>query len=64
MLYPYYYAFARKLFRLSYNQEVSGEALAVEAELQTQLWVGRGLARSVLECIRLGVFNISPPASP
>ena len=59
--YPFYYSFARKLDKLKRNG-ISGEALAVEAALILGLWVGRGLVQSVLETIRMQVFNIGPPS--
>ncbi len=52
------------LYRALAARERLGEAAAVEAELLIVKWVARGLARSVLENIRTGVFNIVPPSSP
>ncbi|MEO0078652.1 MAG: hypothetical protein ABIK86_06620 [candidate division WOR-3 bacterium] len=61
--YANYLAFGRELFRITRNG-MSGESAAIEAELLIVKWVARGLARSVLETIRTGVFNIAPPSSP
>ncbi len=61
--YANYLAFGRELFRIIRNG-MSGESAAIEAELLIVKWVARGLARSVLETIRTGVFNIAPPSSP
>ncbi len=64
ILYPSYLSFGRELWHLTHGREVSGESASVEAELLIVKWVARGLARSVLETIRTGVFNIAPPSSP
>jgi hypothetical protein len=62
--YPFYLSFARELWSMTHEREISGEAAAVEAETLIVKWVARGLTRSVLENIRTGVFNIAPPSSP
>ncbi len=62
--YPFYLSFGRELWSMTHEREISGEAAAIEAELLIVKWVARGLARSVLETIRTGVFNIAPPSSP
>jgi len=60
LTYPFYYAFARSLFKLC-RRGFSGEMLAMEAANLTATWVARGLSQSVLEAIRLEVFDIPAP---
>ena len=62
-IYPFYYAFARKLDKLCRN-DIWGESLQIETALYLDLWQGRGLSRSVLEAIRTEVFGIAPPSLP
>ncbi|MBM3323782.1 hypothetical protein FJY69_09945 [candidate division WOR-3 bacterium] len=62
--YPFYLGFAREMWRLVQQNEMSGEALAVEADLLISKWASRGLTRSVLEAIRSQNFSVGPPSSP
>lgn len=59
---PYYYDFGRKLAGL--KRRVSpAETLLVEARMQLEVWVARGLDRAVLEAIACNCFelNLSGP---
>jgi hypothetical protein len=61
--YPFYLAFGRELFRLG-RQGVSGESVAIEAQVLLDKWVARGLVQSALEKVRKDVFNIVAPVAP
>ncbi len=61
--YPFYLAYGRELFRLT-RQGISGESVAIEAQVLLEKWVARGLVRSALEKIRKDVFNITAPITP
>ncbi len=58
--YPSYLAYGRELWRLQ-RREISGTSLQLEALVLLNKWVARGLTQSVLEAIRLQVFNVSAP---
>ena len=58
--YPFYLAYGRELFKLT-SKEISGTSLQLEALVLLNKWVARGLTQSVLEAIRLQVFNVSAP---
>jgi hypothetical protein len=58
--YPSYLAYGRELWSLV-QREVSGTSLQLEALVLLNKWVARGKTQSVLEAIRLQVFNISAP---
>jgi hypothetical protein len=60
---PFYLCFGREMWALTRN-ELSGEAMAVEAATQIAKWVARGLDTAVLESIRTDVFNVGAPVSP
>lgn len=62
--YPFYLAFAREMWRLQSQQEMSGESLAVEAATLIRKWSDRGLTQSVLEALRTQVFSVGAPAAP
>ena len=53
---PFYFAFARRLDRLS--RICSGESLRVEAQAYLAYWVARGLVESVLKAVCLDALNI------
>ena len=55
-----YMSYAFELDKLR-RQEVSGEALAMEADMYRAKWVARGLLTAVLEDVRSQVFNIPAP---
>ncbi|MBN2537791.1 hypothetical protein JXB37_05895 [candidate division WOR-3 bacterium] len=61
ILYPFYLAFGREMWRLQHNQEMSGESYAVEAQTLIQKWVARGLSQTVLEKMRSDVFSVPAP---
>jgi len=61
--YPYYLCFGREMFRLS-RKNISGESMAIEAQVLVDKWVARGLVQSALEKIRKDVFNVSAPVAP
>jgi len=58
---PFYLSFGREIWSLQRN-DVSGETLAIEADVLIQKWVARGLTQAVLEAIRTQVFNVVAPA--
>ncbi|MEO0082708.1 MAG: hypothetical protein ABIL25_10560 [candidate division WOR-3 bacterium] len=58
--YVSYLDYARQLFRLSHQMEVSGSSLALAAQVLLDRWVARGLDANVLATIRQEVFNIGP----
>jgi len=55
--YPFYFAFARRLDRLS--RICSGESLRIEAQAYLAYWVARGLVESVLKAVRLDALDIT-----
>ena len=55
--FPYYYDFGRKLMALS-SRTSSAEVLLLEARMQLEVWVARGLERAVLEQIAENCFNL------
>jgi hypothetical protein len=60
--YPSYLAYGRELWKLT-RKEISGTSMQLEALVLLNKWVARGLTQSVLEAIRLQVFNISAPTA-
>lgn len=60
ILYPAYLNYGRELWRLQ-RKEISGASLQLEALVLLNKWVARGLTQSVLEAIRLQVFNTGAP---
>jgi hypothetical protein len=61
--YPSYLCYGRELWALT-RKEISGESLAIEAQVLLDKWVARGLVQSALEKVRKDVFNISAPVAP
>jgi hypothetical protein len=57
-----YLDFARQLFKLSRQQAISGDSLALAAKVLLDKWVARGADVSVLAAIRSEVFNVSEPS--
>jgi hypothetical protein len=53
----YYYDFGRKVARLV-TRIVSADVLRLEARMQLEVWVARGLKRAVLEAIGREVFDL------
>jgi hypothetical protein len=58
--YPFYLGYGRELWKLT-QREISGTSMQLEALVLLNKWVARGLTQSVLEAVRLQVFNISAP---
>jgi len=54
--YPFYFAFARRLDRLS--RICSGESLRMEAQAYLAYWVARGLVREVLKAVCAQALDI------
>jgi hypothetical protein len=54
--YPFYFAFARRLDRLS--RICSGESLRIEAQAYLDYWAARGLVQSVLKEVCLDALDI------
>jgi len=54
--YPFSFAFARRLARLS--RICSGESLRLEAQAYLEYWAARGLVESVLKDVCLDALNI------
>jgi hypothetical protein len=61
--YPFYLCYGRELWRLQ-SQNISGESLAIEAQVLLDKWVARGLVQSALEATRKQVFNVDAPVAP
>ncbi len=57
-----YLDFARQLFRLSKQQSISGDSLALEAKVLLDKWVARGASPAILAAIRTEVFNVGEPS--
>jgi hypothetical protein len=56
LTYPFYFAFARRLDRLS--RICSGESLRMEAQAYLAYWVARGLTQSVLKAVCAQALDI------
>ncbi|MCR4424355.1 MAG: hypothetical protein WHU95_00540 [candidate division WOR-3 bacterium] len=61
ILYVPYLNFARQLWKLSNQQEISGRSLAMAAKVLLDKWTARGLNPDILTAIRYQVFNIGEP---
>jgi len=55
--YPFYFAFARRLDRLS--RICSGESLRLEAQAYLDYWAARGLVAAVLRVVCLDALDIA-----
>jgi hypothetical protein len=53
----YYYDFGRQLAKMQ-TKDWCLDTLRIEARMQLEVWVARGLKRSVLECIGLECFEL------
>ncbi|MEO0049649.1 MAG: hypothetical protein ABIK23_00570 [candidate division WOR-3 bacterium] len=60
-LYVPYLNFGRQLWKLSREQGISGESLALAAKVLLDKWAARGLNPDILATIRSQVFNIAEP---
>ena len=60
-LYVPYLNFGRQLWKLSRQQEISGESFAMAAQVLLDKWQARGLNPTVLAAIRTEVFDIGVP---
>lgn len=60
IMYAAYLGFANEMARLYWSGK-SGTSLQNEALVLLNKWVARGLTQSVLEAIRLDVFNVTAP---
>jgi len=61
--YPFYLNFGREMWALT-RKDISGDSLALEAQILLTKWVARGLTQAVLQDIRSQVFNVSAPVAP
>jgi hypothetical protein len=57
-----YLSYARQLWKLGRQQQITGESFAMASEVLLQKWAGRGQDPDVLAAIRTQVFNSPPPA--
>ncbi|MBM3332953.1 hypothetical protein FJY68_14095 [candidate division WOR-3 bacterium] len=60
-LYVSYLNFGRQLYKLSRQQLISGETLAMAAQVLLDKWTARGCDPAVLARIRKDVFTIEAP---
>ena len=60
-LYVPYLNFGRQLWKLSRQQEISGESFAMAAKVLLDKWAGRSLNPDILAAIRTEVFDIGEP---
>ena len=56
-----YLNFGRQLYKLSRQQNISGESFAMAAKVLKDKWAARGCNPEFLDTIRLKVFNIKEP---
>jgi hypothetical protein len=56
-----YLNFGRQLYKLSRQQNISGESFAMAAQVLLDKWAARGCDPEVLAKIRTDVFDISAP---
>jgi len=61
ILYVPYINYARQLYKLSRQQNISGESLKMAAQVLLDKWRARGLDPKVLAAIRQEVFAIEAP---
>lgn len=60
-LYVPYLNYGRQLWKLSRQQEISGESFAMAAQVLLDKWGARGLNPTVLAAVRTEVFDIGEP---
>jgi hypothetical protein len=56
-----YLNFGRQLYKLSRQQQISGESFAMAAQVLLDKWAARGCDPKVLAKIRTDVFDIAAP---
>jgi hypothetical protein len=61
VLYVPYLNYARQLYKLTRGRLISGESLAMDADVLLEKWAARTLDRKVLAAIRFEVFTIGEP---
>ena len=61
IMYVPYFNYARQLYKLSRQQGISGESLALAAKVLLDKWANRGLNPDVLAAIRTQVFAAAAP---
>jgi hypothetical protein len=54
-------SFGRQLYKLSRQQNISGESFAMAAQVLLDKWSARGCDPKVLAAVRKDVFNIEAP---
>jgi hypothetical protein len=59
-----YLNFGRQLYKLTNQQQISGDSAVIEAQVLLEKWARRGLDPNVLGNIRTQVFNIAAPPAP
>jgi hypothetical protein len=64
ILYVPYLNFGRQLYKLTTQQQISGDSAVIEAQVLLEKWARRGLDANVLGNIRTQVFNIAAPPAP
>jgi hypothetical protein len=62
-LYVPYLNFGRQLWKMTRQQEISGESAAMAAQVLLEKWAARDLNAKVLAAIRTEVFDIPEPKS-
>jgi len=60
-MYVPYLNFGRQLFKLSRQQQISGESFAMAAQVLLDKWAARGCDPKVLAKVRTDVFDIGAP---
>ena len=60
-LYVPYLNFGRQLWKMTRQQEISGESAAMAAQVLLEKWASRGLNPTVLAAVRTEVFDIVEP---
>ena len=61
IFYVAYLNYARQLYKLSRQQNISGESFAMAAQVLLDKWAARGCDPKVLAKIRTDVFDIAEP---
>jgi len=57
-----YLSYARQLWKLTRQQNISGESFKMASQVLLEKWASRGQDPDVLAAIRTQVFNSPPPA--
>jgi hypothetical protein len=58
ILYVPYLSFGRQIWKLSRQQDISGESLQLAARVMRDKWKARGLDEDVLLAVQTGVFSV------